>query len=92
MKRRLKYSAYAIVALGVLSYGIDDLRAHLSKDEFNTVRVDQVYAVTNRWNVVEYSIGDPKHERCVNALFPHFGSAPCWYVNSHTLRYIRAGN
>ncbi|HYA16653.1 MAG TPA: hypothetical protein VEF06_04265 [Bryobacteraceae bacterium] len=92
MKRRLQYSLYAIVAAGVVAYGIDDVVARVRKDEFSTVKVDQVYAITNRWNKVDYSIGNPQQERCVNALFPHSGSAPCWYVNGHTLRYIRAGN
>jgi hypothetical protein len=56
-----------------------------------TVKVDQVYAIRNRWDVVEYSIGKAKTERCVNALMPHFGAWPCWYVKSHTLNFNRGG-
>jgi hypothetical protein len=92
MKRRLKYSLYAVFALALVAYGLDDLIARFRKDEFTTVRVDQVYAITNRWNQVDYSIGKAKSKRCVNALFPHSGSAPCWYVNGHTLSYVRGGN
>jgi hypothetical protein len=86
------YIVGAVLALGAVAYGLDATVAHFRKDEYDTVKVDQVYAVTNRWNIVDYSIGNPKHERCVNALFPHAGSPPCWYVNSHTLQYVRSGN
>jgi hypothetical protein len=92
MKRRLQYSIYATVALAGLAYGADDLVARFRRDRFSTVKVDQMYAITNRWNKVDYSVGNPKQERCVNALFPHSGSAPCWYVNGHTLQYVRAGD
>ena len=91
MKRRVKYSLYATFALMVLAYGADEVVARFRKDEFATVKVDQVYAITNRWNQVDYSIGKAKNERCVNALFPHAGSEPCWYVNGHTLQYVRGG-
>ena len=92
MKRRLKYSLYAVLALAAVAWGVDGVIARFRKDQFSTVRVDQVYAITNRWNNVDYSIGDPQNERCVNALFPHSYSAPCWYVKSHTLNYVRGGN
>ncbi len=92
MKRRLKYSLYAVLALAVVAWGVDGLVAQHRTDQFSTIRVDQVYAITNRWNQVDYSIGDPQNQRCVNALFPHSGSIPCWYVKSHTLNYVRGGN
>jgi hypothetical protein len=92
MKRRLKYSLYAVSAVALIVYGLDEVVARFRHDEFATVKVDQVYAITNRWNQVDYSIGKAKNERCVNALFPHSGSAPCWYVNGHTLNYVRGGN
>ena len=92
MKRRLQYSLYAVIALALVAYGLDDVLARFRKPEFAMVRVDQVYAITNRWNQVDYSIGKPNNVRCVNALFPHFGSDPCWYVNGHTLNYVRGGN
>jgi hypothetical protein len=91
MKRRAKYILLAILALALVCYGLDDLVSRFRKDQFGTVKVDQVYAITNRWNQVDYSIGKPQNERCVNALFPHFGSSPCWYVNGHTLNFVRGG-
>ncbi len=92
MKQRLKYSLYILLAVAAVSYGADDMVARFRTDRFGTVKVDRVYAVTNRWNIVDYSMGTPINERCVNALFPHSGSEPCWYLNSHSLHYVKAGN
>lgn len=91
MKRHLKYSVLAVLAVALAAYGIDDLIARFRADRFATVKVDQVYAITNRWNQVDYSIGKSKDVRCVNALMPHSGSYPCWYVKSHTLNFNRGG-
>jgi len=47
-----------------------------------------VYAEVNHYNQVEYSIGTPAIETCIEALLPHFGYAPCWYLRRHTLQQI----
>jgi len=52
------------------------------------MKVDRVYRAMNHWNQVEYSLGTPVRETCVEALMPHFGYVPCWYLQRHTLRYI----
>lgn len=85
------YGLFAVIGVILAAYGLDDLAARFRKDRFATVKVDQVYAIRNRWDVVEYSIGKAKTERCVNALMPHFGAWPCWYVKSHTLNFNRGG-
>ncbi|MES1261431.1 MAG: hypothetical protein ABUS49_06810 [Acidobacteriota bacterium] len=50
-----------------------------------TVRVDQLYAIPNKWNEVDWSRGAPVMEQCVNSLLPHFGLRPCWYVRRDTM-------
>jgi hypothetical protein len=47
-----------------------------------------VYAAVNHYNQVEYSIGTPVMEQCVDALMPHFGHKPCWYLQRHTIQQI----
>ena len=47
--------------------------------------MEQLYAIPNRWNEVDWSRGSPIMERCVNSLLPHFGSRPCWYVKRDTM-------
>jgi hypothetical protein len=27
----------------------------------------------------------PQSMECVNALFPHYGDTPCWYMKRHTV-------
>ncbi len=91
MKRYATYGVLALLGVALATYGLDDLAARFRKDQFASVKVDQVYAIRNRWDVVEYSIGTPRNERCVNSLMPHFGAQPCWYVRSHTLNINRGG-
>jgi hypothetical protein len=91
MKRHLQRIFFALILLAALAYGCDDLLARFRTNRLEVIRVDQVYAVRNRWNVVEYSIGTPVNTPCVHALMPHFGAAPCWYLKSRTLRINRGG-
>jgi len=52
------------------------------------MRVDRVYAAMNHWKEVEYSVGAPVMEKCVDALMPHFGYVPCWYLRRHTFQQV----
>lgn len=91
MKRILvRVGGGLLVAAGV-AYGIDEGVLRLRTNRITMVKVDQVYAIRNRWNVVEYSIGKPINTPCVNALMPHMGSAPCWYLKSRTLKFNTGG-
>ena len=91
LRRRLIHIAIALTAALALLYGFDFAFVHYRNQPFADVRVDSMYAMKNRWNEVEYSVGSTGTERCVEALFPHFGYNPCWYVNSHAMHYIRIG-
>jgi len=42
----------------------------------------------NHWNQVEYSVGPSVMQTCVDALMPHFGYTPCWYLRRHTYQQI----
>lgn len=78
----------ALAGLAALLYGVDDVSARLRGKPVDQIKVDRFYAAMNRWNQIEYSIGAPYTETCVEALLPHFGHEPCWYVRRHTLRQI----
>lgn len=84
----MKWGFLALAGLTALVYAGDDLWARIQKRPVEQVKVDRVYAAMNRWNQVEYSVGTPVTETCVDALMPHFGYTPCWYLRSHTLRQI----
>jgi len=84
----LRWTLLSLVGLAALLYGGDDLWARFKGRPVETMKVDRVYAAMNRWNEVEYSIGNPAMETCVDALMPHFGYTPCWYLRRHTLQQI----
>ena len=91
MRRRLIYVPIALAALTLVLYGFDVVFVHYRSNPFEDVRVDSMYAMKNRWNEVEFSVGSTGTQRCVDALFPHFGYTPCWYLNSHAMKYIHIG-
>jgi hypothetical protein len=78
----------AIACVALFAYTVDDLWARFRGRPVEQVKVDRVYRVMNHWNQVEYSLGTPIRETCVDALMPHFGYVPCWYLRRHTLQYI----
>jgi len=86
----LKVLAGAVL-LTLLAYGCDDLYARFRHEPFADVHVDRVYAVSEKFNQIDYVRSTPITERCVYTLFPHFGHNPCWYVTRHTLRIIKVG-
>jgi hypothetical protein len=87
-RKILLRGCFALAGLTALIYAGDDLRARLHGRPVEQVKVDRVYAATNHWNQVEYSVGTPIMETCVDALMPHFGYVPCWYLRRHTLQQV----
>ncbi len=86
----LKVLAGAVL-LTLIVYGGDDLYARFRHKPFADVHVDRVYAVSEKFNQLDYVRSTPVTERCVYTLFPHFGHNPCWYVMRHTLKIIKVG-
>lgn len=82
----------ALVVVTCLSY-LTDLavlrwRFNTKHDATDVVIIKPYYAVPRKDNKVEFMPDDPKEETCVNSLFPHAGSSPCWYLKRHTDRRI----
>jgi hypothetical protein len=87
-RRNLLRGCLALAGLTVLTYAGDDVWARLRGRPVEQVKVDRMYRAMNHWNEVEYSVGTPVMETCVDALMPHFGYVPCWYLLRHTLQHI----
>lgn len=87
LERILKFGSLGIVAAAALAYALDSAAVAFpgSRPLYEDIRVDHVYTDTNKWHEIEYSRGLPTTERCVDALFPHGGYRPCWYVRKHTM-------
>jgi hypothetical protein len=51
-------------------------------------QVRKMYAVTKKNGSTEFFFDDPAPETCVNALLPHQGYRPCWWVSRHTQQRV----
>jgi hypothetical protein len=91
-KYKVVLKSLSVIAIAaILTYAADGLFLHYRGTPHEDLRVDSMYAMTNRWNEVEYSVGGTGSERCVESLFPHDGFTPCWYLTRHAMHYIRIG-
>lgn len=76
-----------VVGVAVL-YGLDDLSARFgvpAREHFSTVTVNKYLYVNEKYNKFSYEPNGSYQARCVNALLPHSGSWPCWYVKKHRM-------
>jgi hypothetical protein len=78
----------AVVSLAVLIYVTDGLWALLRGRPVEQIKVGRLFAEVNHFNQLEYSVGPPVMETCVDALMPHFGYTPCWYLRRHDIQQI----
>jgi hypothetical protein len=86
----MRFLTGMLLAAAVL-YETDDLSARIgvpSRPRFSTVTINRFYYINEKFNKFSYEPIPSVEERCVNALFPHFGSRPCWYVRRHTMETI----
>jgi hypothetical protein len=80
--------ALGIAALGlILFYIADDASARFGipghRPTFGSVQVQRQWAVLQKNKKTEFYFDPPEDQACVNALLPHFGVEPCWYLNRH---------
>jgi hypothetical protein len=89
MKRVL--AIFVLVAIGV--YLADYASARFgfphNREIFGSVLVKRSYAVMQKNRKLEYYFNSPEAESCVNALFPHFGAPPCWYLKRNQTQQVR---
>ena len=77
----------ALVAATALAYGLDymvfRIRAGTNHNPYGSVTVNHYYAVLQKNGKTQFIFDPPQAQACVNALFPHQGSPPCWYLSRH---------
>jgi hypothetical protein len=88
VRKILLWGCLALAGATAFTYILDDLWARSRGRPVEQVKVDRVYRAINHWNQLEYSLGTPVMQTCVDSLMPHFGDPPCWYLKRHTLQYI----
>jgi hypothetical protein len=76
-----------VVVTTLLAYGVDfavfRMRVAGNRNPYGSVTVNHYYAVLQKNGKTEYIFDPPQAESCVNALFPHAGMQPCWYLSRH---------
>ena len=82
------WGCLGLVGPSAFIYASDDLWARFHGRPVEQMHVGRIYAAMNHWNQVEYSVGPSVMETCVDALMPHFGYVPCWYLRRHTVQQI----
>lgn len=87
LRRILISTILAVAAAGVLAflldYGILRVRVATHHSPYGSVTVSHYYAILKKNGKTELIFDPPQAEICVNALFPHQGSLPCWYLRRH---------
>lgn len=77
-------AALALLALAfVADYAVFRVRVAINRSPYDTVTVTHYYAVQQKNGKTAFLFDPPGEETCVNALFPHEGSSPCWYLKRH---------
>jgi hypothetical protein len=59
------------------------IRVATHRNAYGTVTVSHYFAVSQKNGRTQFMFDPPREQSCVNALFPHDGNAPCWYLRRH---------
>jgi hypothetical protein len=69
-------------------YIVIRFRIWRNMNPFGQITVQPYYAIHEKNNKTEYDSAPTEIDTCINALFPHLGYNPCWYVTRHRERVI----
>jgi len=87
LRRIFRATLLGLLGAVILIYGVDftvfRIRAALNRNAYGSVTVTHYYAVLQKNGKTQFIFDPPAPEACVNALFPHLGSPPCWYLTRH---------
>ena len=76
-----------LLGTAVLTFGVDlglfRLRVASNRNPYGSVVVSRYYAVQQKNGKTQFIFDPPASETCVNALYPHAGMPPCWYLQRH---------
>jgi hypothetical protein len=76
-----------VVAVALLAYGLDfavfQIRVATQRSPYGSVVVNHYTAILQKNGKTQLIFDPPQPQPCVNALFPHSGALPCWYLSRH---------
>jgi len=88
IRKILLWGCVGLISLAAVVWIGDEVWARMRGKPTEQVPVGHLYVDENRYNETEYSVGPPGIETCVDALLPHFGDKPCWYLKKHNIEQI----
>jgi len=87
LRRILVATILTILGIAAVAYGLDftvfKIRAATNRNPYGSVTVNHYYAILQKNGKTQLIFDPPQAQTCVNALFPHQGSLPCWYLSRH---------
>ena len=66
-----------------VDFGLFRLRVASHHEPYGSVIVSHYYAVPQKNGKTQFIFDPPTPQTCVNALYPHAGMQPCWYLRRH---------
>lgn len=88
MRQVLVGTVVFLTATALLTFAVDfgwfRLRVATNRNPYGSVVVNHYYAVAQKNGKTQLIFDPPAPVSCVNALFPHAGMQPCWYLRRHT--------
>ena len=66
-----------------VDFGIFKIRVLTERNPYDSVVVSHYYAVRQKSGKTQFIFDPPAPVSCVNAVFPHSGMRPCWYLKRH---------
>jgi hypothetical protein len=88
IKRTLARALLIALATLFATFAADDARVRLIHAPLRTVNVKRYLAIPQKGGKFQFVFDGTEVRPCVNALFPHQGNQPCWYLNRHKTERI----
>ena len=87
LRRFFLFAILSLVGLAAVAFGLDyavfRIRAATTPNAYGSITVNHYYAVAQKNGKTTLIFDPPQAQPCVNALFPHSGELPCWYLSRH---------
>jgi hypothetical protein len=87
LHRLLVFSLLGLLGVAAVSFGLDyavfRIRVATNRSAYGSVTVNHYDAVAQKNGKTQLIFDPPQAQPCVNALFPHAGDMPCWYLQRH---------
>jgi len=88
LKRVIIVGTTSALIITALTYAVDyalfRYRSATNRQPYGQITVTSYDAIPQKSGKTQFIFHPPELQTCVNALFPHAGYVPCWYLQRHT--------